>query len=92
MNESPKIVEEKNRIGDWEIDTIIGKQQKQAVISIVERFSKKTILKKVSTKSANVIALRLIIIACCRMQEGCSLKGCRVTTETFIHHGRVSQK
>jgi IS30 family transposase len=41
IDERPKIVDEKGRIGDWEIDTIIGKQRKQAVISIVERFSKK---------------------------------------------------
>lgn len=56
IDERPKIIEEKSRIGDWEIDTIIGKQRKQAVISIVERFSKKTILKKVSKKSAKNVA------------------------------------
>lgn len=52
IDERPKIVDERKRIGDWEIDTIIGKQRQQAVVSIVERFSKKTILKKVETKTA----------------------------------------
>lgn len=52
IDDRPIIVNEKKRIGDWEIDTIIGKQQKQAVVSIVERVSKKTILKKVETKTA----------------------------------------
>lgn len=52
IDERPAIVNEKKRIGDWEIDTIIGRQQKQAVVSIVERVSKKTILKKVETKTA----------------------------------------
>lgn len=52
IDDRPVIVNEKKRIGDWEIDTIIGKQQKQAVVSIVERVSKKTILKKVETKTA----------------------------------------
>jgi IS30 family transposase len=60
IDEGPKIVDEKNRIGDWEIDTIIGKQQKQAVISIVERFSKKTILKKVSKRTANSVTIATI--------------------------------
>lgn len=60
IDERPKIVDEKNRIGDWEIDTIIGKQQKQAVISIVERFSKKTILKKVSKRTAILVAAATI--------------------------------
>ena len=60
IDERPKIVDEKIRLGDWEIDTIIGKQQKQAVVSIVERFSKKTILKKVSKRTANSVAAATI--------------------------------
>lgn len=56
IDERPKIIDERNRIGDWEIDTIIGKQQKQAVVSIVEHFSKKTILKKFFAKTASAVA------------------------------------
>lgn len=56
IDERPKIIDERKRIGDWEIDTIIGKQQKQAVVSIVERVSKKTILKKVSKRTAIFVA------------------------------------
>ena len=55
IDERPKVVDEKTRIGDWEIDTIIGKQRKQAVVSIVERYSKKTILKKVIRKTAKSV-------------------------------------
>lgn len=47
-------------MGDWEIDTIIGKQRQQAVVNIVERVSKKTILEKVSRKSANAVATATI--------------------------------
>jgi transposase, IS30 family len=60
IDERPARVEEKNRIGDWEIDTIIGKQRQQAVISIVERFSKKKFLKKVSTKTARSVTAATI--------------------------------
>lgn len=60
IDERPKIVDEKSRMGDWEIDTIIGKQQKQAVISIVERLSKKTVLKKISTRTANAVSTATI--------------------------------
>lgn len=56
IDERPKIVDERKRMGDWEIDTMIGKQRQQAVVSIVERFSKKTILKKVSKKSATSVS------------------------------------
>ena len=37
ISERPSIVESKDRIGDWEIDTIIGKNQKKAIVTIVER-------------------------------------------------------
>ena len=36
IDERPEIVDKKSRIGDWEIDTIIGKNHKQAVLSVVE--------------------------------------------------------
>lgn len=60
IDDRPAIVDSKERVGDWEIDTIIGKQQKQAVVSIVERFSKKTILKKVSRKTACAVAMATV--------------------------------
>lgn len=50
--ERPSIVEKKNRIGDWEIDTVIGKNHKGAVVSMVERHSKLTLLGNVKRKTA----------------------------------------
>jgi IS30 family transposase len=32
IDERPKVVDEKSRIGDWELDTIIGKNHQQAVL------------------------------------------------------------
>ena len=60
IEERPAIINEKKRIGDWEIDSIIGKNQKQAIVSIVERFSKMTILKKVTAKTAQMVATAMI--------------------------------
>lgn len=56
IDERPSIVDEKVRIGDWEIDTIIGKHHQQAVVSVVERVSKKTILLKVQAKTAALVS------------------------------------
>jgi transposase, IS30 family len=53
-------VDEKSRLGDWEIDTIIGKERKQAIVSIVEGISKKTILKKVKAKTAELVSCATI--------------------------------
>lgn len=55
IDERPKIVDEKRRIGDWEIDTIIGKNRKQAIVTMVERVSKLTICKKVPSKHAQLV-------------------------------------
>jgi IS30 family transposase len=48
-------VETKTRIGDWEIDTVIGKNHKGALVTIVDRVSKFTLIKKVDSKQAQVV-------------------------------------
>ena len=47
IDERPAIVADKARLGDWEADTIIGKEHQQAIVSLVERQSKLTRLAKV---------------------------------------------
>jgi IS30 family transposase len=37
IDERPKIVDTKERFGDWEIDTIVGENNKGAIVTIVER-------------------------------------------------------
>lgn len=60
IDERPEIVEEKNRLGDWELDTIIGSGKSGAIVSMVERASKLTKLAKVSQKSAEKVKDALI--------------------------------
>jgi IS30 family transposase len=52
IEERPLIVEEKSRVGDWEIDTVIGKNHHQGIVTIVDRHSKFTLMKKVPSKHA----------------------------------------
>jgi IS30 family transposase len=47
LDERPASVADKARLGDWEADTIIGKNHQQAIVSLVERQSKLTRLAKV---------------------------------------------
>ncbi len=56
----PKIVEEKSRVGDWEVDTIIGKNHHQAIVTLVDRNSKFTLMKKVAAKQARVVTDAII--------------------------------
>lgn len=60
IDERPKVVDDKKRLGDWEIDTIIGKQQQKAIVTIVERVSKKTLIGQVGTKKAKFVSAQII--------------------------------
>lgn len=52
IDERPKEVDDKIRLGDWELDTIIGTGQSGVITSMVERRSKLTMLTKVSKRTA----------------------------------------
>jgi len=60
IDKRPKIVEKKNRIGDFEIDTVIGLNHIGALVTVVDRKSKYTIIKKVSSKRADKVTNALI--------------------------------
>ena len=51
----PRIVEDKRRIGDWEIDTVIGSRHRGALVTMVDRASKFTFLELVASKTAAAV-------------------------------------
>ena len=52
IEERPAIVSTRKRLGDWEVDTIMGRKQKQAMVTLTERKSRFTLLGKVSRRTA----------------------------------------
>jgi len=60
IDKRPKIVERKNRIGDFEIDTVIGRHHVGALVTVVDRKSKFTLIKKVSSKKAEEVTKALV--------------------------------
>jgi IS30 family transposase len=56
ISERPEIVETRSRIGDWEADTIIGRKQQGAIVSLVERGARFCLLQKVPVRSAAMVA------------------------------------
>lgn len=52
IDERPEVVDNKSRIGDWEIDTVIGKAHRGALVTIVERVTNFTVSAQVNSKSA----------------------------------------
>jgi IS30 family transposase len=55
IDERPEVVERRSRYGDWEVDTIIGKGHKQAIVSLTERRARLTLLAKVQTREAKTV-------------------------------------
>jgi IS30 family transposase len=60
IDDRPKIVDAKVRLGDWEIDTVIGKNRKNAIVTIVERVTKKCVFKKVERKTARAVKTAIL--------------------------------
>ena len=58
--ERPSVVDEKTRIGDFELDTIIGKEHKGAVVTIVDRKSKLLLAKPVKRRTAALVSEAII--------------------------------
>jgi IS30 family transposase len=52
IDKRPEYINLRKGIGDWETDTIISRQSKAAVMILVNRFSRWTILKKLDQKTA----------------------------------------
>ena len=60
IEQRPKIVATKKRLGDWEADTIIGKQHRGAVVSLVERKSQFALLGQVNKKTAEAVQQQMV--------------------------------
>jgi len=89
IDERPTIVETKERIGDWEIDTIIGKQHKGALLSLVERKSKFTLIRKLEKKQADLVAEAAI-----HLLKPYKEKVCTITADNgqeFAHHESIKE-
>jgi transposase, IS30 family len=56
----PLIVAQRSRLGDWELDTIIGKGHKQAIVSLTERKARLTLMAKVERKTADLVATTIV--------------------------------
>ena len=55
IEERPACVNTRKRLGDWEVDTMLGKQQKHAMLTLTERKSRFTLLGKVSRRTAQAV-------------------------------------
>jgi IS30 family transposase len=56
IEERPGVVDKRQRIGDWEVDTIVGKGHRQAIVSLTERKSRLVLLQKVDRRTADLVS------------------------------------
>ena len=88
IEQRPSVVDQKSRIGDWELDTVIGKAHHGAIVSMTERKSKLLRITKVARKTGKLVGQ-----AICR-----KLAGFQVHTLTsdngreFSEHEKVAEK
>jgi IS30 family transposase len=56
----PEAVDLRERLGDWESDTIIGKGHQGAMLTLTERKSRFTLIRKVTQRSAELVAKNML--------------------------------
>ena len=62
ISERPSIVDDKKRIGDWEIDLVIGKSHSGALVTIVERATSFSVFKRIDSKAADIVTAATIAL------------------------------
>lgn len=60
IEERPAIVNERGRLGDYEIDLIVGPKNRGAILSIIERSSRECILEKLDNKTSASVCAKTI--------------------------------
>ena len=60
IEERPELVDHRQRIGDWEVDTIVGKGHRQAIVTLTERKSRLALLQKVDRRTAEMVSDAMI--------------------------------
>ena len=60
IEERPEIVDTRERLGDWEADTILGKGRRHAIVTLTERKSRLALLRKVERRTAEHVGEAII--------------------------------
>ena len=55
IDERPAVVEERSRIGDWEVDTVTGKPGGAVLVTLVERYARLSVLALAPNKTAEAV-------------------------------------
>jgi len=62
IEERPAIVDTRERLGDWEIDTVIGKAHRGALVTLTERKSRVALIGRVARRQAEAVAQATLVL------------------------------
>lgn len=60
IDQRPAVVKKRKRLGDYEVDLMLGKNQKSAILVITDRATIRTKIRRVESKNSNEIAKKII--------------------------------
>ncbi len=89
IDKRPAIVDTRQRLGDWEVDTIIGKGHRHAIVSLTERKSRLALLRKVERKTAQAVADAVI-----ELMKSLPVRAYTITADNgteFADHERIAK-
>ena len=90
INKRQFIVDLRRRYGDWEVDTVIGRNHKQALVTLAERKSSLTLMVKVARKTAENVATVII-----KLLKRLSARVHTITADNgkeFTQHERIARE
>ncbi len=90
IEERPEIVDQRQRIGDWEVDTMIGKGHHQAIVTLTERKSRFALLRKVERRKANLVSAAVIDLLQPVADRSHTITG--DNGKEFAEHERIAQE
>ena len=91
ISERPPIVEEKSRLGDLEIDTIVGANARQHIVTVVDRVGGKLWMKLLPVPTASATADALIDIVKPLVRQGLAYTITADNGSLFVDHERVTR-
>jgi transposase, IS30 family len=60
IEERPEVVEQRTRLGDWEVDLMLGKDHQGVLVTLTERKSRFTLLRRVANKQAQLVSQAIV--------------------------------
>ena len=90
IDERPDVVAQRGRIGDWEADTVIGKQGGTVLVTLVERKTRWSTIGKAPNRTAQKV--KAVILECLQPLESQVQTLTYDNGKEFAHHQEISKE